>query len=167
MRNTYVMRDEWKRMSGKLNFLSLAQMNNYQNLFTVDYMNNVSQKLIILYNFLKIYYKSFKFCKIKTIQVLQNIKNVAHILISCFEKEKMRKICPNFDFVYGKFCEILGNFRKTHNLKFREIFCSHPNYSYVHGPCRILTLYFICKHFDNNLQHILAFAHHFLYKSFS
>ena len=131
MRNTYVMRDEWKRMSGKLNFLSLAQIKNYQNLFTVDYMNNVSQKLIILYNFLKIYYKSFKFCKIKIIQVLQNIKNVAHILISCFEKEKMRKLCPNFDFVYGKFCEILGNFRKTHNLKFREIFCSHPNYSYM------------------------------------
>ena len=48
----YICDEGWvKRMSGKLNFLSLAQMNNYQNLFTVDYMNKVSQKLIILYNF--------------------------------------------------------------------------------------------------------------------
>ena len=61
--------------------LSLAQKNNYQNLYTVlctvDLMN-VFKKYTILYNFFFIFEKIIHF--------LQNSKNVYQILISCFAK---------------------------------------------------------------------------------
>ena len=81
-----------------------------------------SAKLLLLSVLLykNVYKKNYIFKLKKSSLFLQNSKNVAQILISCFAE--LRKFRPNFDFVFREISRNSGKISQNTKLKFSRKF---------------------------------------------